>query len=120
MRAAANTQAVRSVFRVFNGKEDAVLRGVDTKEDLLTLARVTNRVKTALPARALASNAVVPLRTRGQHQANLGIFEINLNATGADDIDAFKAELLSANNGFVECVAIEKFPLGPGRRSVWW
>ena len=90
-----------------------MLRGIDTKEDLLTLTRVTNRVKAALPARALASNAVVPLRTRGQHQTNLGIFEINMNATGADDIDAFKAELLSSSNGFIECVAIEKFPLGP-------
>ena len=73
MRAHANTQAVRTVFRVFNGKEDSVLRGVDAKEDLLTLARVTNRVKAALPARALADKAVVPLRTRGQHLTDVKI-----------------------------------------------
>ena len=49
MRAASNAQAVRTVLRVFNGKEDAVLRGVDAKENLLTLARVTNRVMAVLP-----------------------------------------------------------------------
>ena len=97
MRAAANAQAVRTVLRVFNSKEDAVLRGVDAKEDMLTLARVTTRVKAVLPAEALVSaGAVVPLRTRGQHQSNLGIFEINLNAMSADDMSDFKAELLSA------------------------
>ena len=113
MRAAANAQAVRSVLRVFNKKDDAVLRGVDAKEDMLTLARVTNRVKAMLPPEALAATGVVPLRTRGQHQVNLGIFEVNLNAMGAEDMSNYKAELLSAAGGFVECVAIEKFPAGP-------
>ena len=92
---------------------------MDAKEDLLTLARVTNRVKAALPPSALAGTGVVPLRTRGQHQTNLGIFEINLNATGAEDIDDFKAELLSASIGFIECVAILRSS-HLGRRSAWW
>ena len=98
------------MITVFCTQDDAVLKGDD---DLVTIARVTARVKAFMPAEALVTSPVTPLRTRGKQQRNLGFFEVGLQAKDATLMKQYTEQLLKPEHHFLQVLPIGDFPTGP-------
>ena len=110
VRASSNAAGVRKGVKVFCTQADMVMRGT---EDLVVMARVTTRVTAMLPKEALAPNGIVPMRTRGKNQRNLGFFDVSLQAKDATLMTAAVGQLFSPAQHCMQILPVEAFPDGP-------